>query len=119
VINFSSRIAREKEKLTMNKLGIALVAIAVALSVVPPTIYAEEYFVIRNQMGQTAVTSGLPGYGWSIEQGPFATVDAAQRATGTGVGNQLDNVFLNGRQVDFPSQTIPRGSMGAFADTTP
>ncbi len=103
----------------MNKLGIAMVALAVALLVVPPVINAEEFFVIRNQMGQTAVTNGSPGYGWSLDQGPFATVDAAQRAAGTGTGAQWDGVFNSGRQVDLPTQVIPRSPIGAFADSTP
>jgi hypothetical protein len=88
----------------MNKLSLALVAAALVLLVVPP-IYADQFFVIRSQAGASAVTNGLPGYGWTILAGPFATMDEAQRATGTGVGSV--GIFNYGHPIDF-ARSVPR-----------
>ena len=90
----------------MNKLSLALAAAALVLLVVPP-IYADQFYVMRNQAGHSAVTSGLPGMGWSIVEGPFATLDEAQRATGTGVG--AIGLYNNAHPIDFP-RSIPRSS---------
>jgi hypothetical protein len=102
----------------MNKLIIAVVAVAVGIMlVVPPTTYADEFYVIRDQNGQTAVTNGLPGYGWSVQSGPYFTVDAAQRATGTGMGSSW--VYNRHRSLNFP-QIVPKSpDQSPMAELTP
>jgi hypothetical protein len=101
----------------MKKLITAIAVIVVALMVVPPAIYASEYYVIRDKAGHTAVTNGLPGYGWILQSGPYATVDSAQRATGTGVGTSWSDTRL--RAFNFP-QVVPRSpGQSIFAELTP
>ncbi|MGO9571885.1 MAG: hypothetical protein ACLP5H_30545 [Desulfomonilaceae bacterium] len=76
----------------MTKLGFALVAIVALTAMVAPSVYAaNDYCVIRNAVGQSGITSGIPAYGWSkvSDQSCFATVDAAQRDVGTGNGPTL------------------------------
>jgi hypothetical protein len=100
----------------MNKLSLALAALAFVLLVAPP-IYADQFFVIADQAGKYAVTNGLPSYGWITVAGPFATLDEAQRATGTGVGSV--GVFNYGHPIDFAS-AIPRSpDRSASAMNTP
>jgi len=73
----------------MTKLGFALVAIVALTAMVAPSVYAaNEYCVIRNAVGQTAITSGIPAYGWSkvSDQSCFASVDGALRDAGSGSG---------------------------------
>ena len=73
--------------MTKSIIAAAVVLIATFL-IVPATTFADQYFVIRDQTGHTAVTNGLPGYGWSVQSGPYYSIDAAERSTGTGTGNQ-------------------------------
>lgn len=91
--------------IAMVKLTIAVAATIAICMVVPATTYADRFFVIRDQNGQTAVTDGLPGYGWSVQSGPYASIDAAERATGTGTGSSW--VFNHHRSRNFP-QVLPR-----------
>lgn len=66
------------------------------------TAASADYYVVRNQHGSSAVVDGLPGYGWSITFGPYASVDAAQRAMGTGTNRLPDG--LSGD----PAPAVPR-----------
>ncbi len=71
----------------MTKLAFALVAIVALTVTVAPSVYAaHEYCVIRNALGQTGITDGIPAYGWSnvSDWSCFATADAAERNAGTG-----------------------------------
>ncbi|MGB6064499.1 MAG: hypothetical protein WBG50_06800 [Desulfomonilaceae bacterium] len=72
----------------MKTLIIAVAVAIVAVMAVPPLIYAHGYYVIRDRRGEMAVTNGAPVYGWQVESGPYATEDAAERATGTGTGTE-------------------------------
>lgn len=101
----------------MNKLVITLAVIMGTLMVIPVITHADEYYVIRDQAGQMAVTDGAPGYGWFVQSGPYATIDAAERATGTGTGNFW--LHMQQRPLNFP-QVVPRYSGQApMAQLTP
>jgi hypothetical protein len=70
----------------MNILAVAFVAIALTLLAIVPPLQADEFYIVRDRNAQRAITNGQPqpGLGWSVAEGPFPTVDAAQRATGSG-----------------------------------
>ncbi|HMK33806.1 MAG TPA: hypothetical protein VK463_01980 [Desulfomonilaceae bacterium] len=99
----------------MYKLSMILAALVIATMVAPALSHAD-YYVIRDSYGQPAVTSGLPGYGWVIDQGPFATMDQAQRATGIGMGRL--NVYQNNYPPNFPS-VVPSKPGAASAELSP
>lgn len=81
----------------MNKL--TLTTMVLALAVVGSNIaLASPFYVARDRSGEVAVTNGEPRMGWTVEQGPFSTKDAAQRASGTEFSPRA-----NGSQLDFPS----------------
>ncbi len=101
----------------MKRLVIAIVTVAVALTVVPPLIYAEQFYVIRDRWGETAVTNGTPDYGqWSVESGPYATMDQAERATGTGMGNVWGTNIH--RYINYP-QVHRKSGKAPVVDITP
>jgi len=103
-----------KGALTMNKLGIALVAVTLTLVVLAPTANAS-YYLMRDRDGaQTAVTNAMPGIGWSIFAGPFKTVDEAIRAAGTGTVAHRSQKLIP----DFPS-IVPKLSGESFAEALP
>ena len=68
----------------MNKLAVGVVAFALTVLALVPPVLAGEYYIIRDRNGERAIISGEPGPGWSVAEGPFPTVDSAQRATGSG-----------------------------------
>lgn len=39
-------------------------------------------YIVKDKLGQTTVSEGMPGIGWSVVEGPFKTKDAAERAMG-------------------------------------
>jgi len=61
-----------------------IITIVAVVATAFTAVSAEEYFVIRDKDGKVAVTSDAPGYGWSVDEGPFGTQDAAIRAAGEG-----------------------------------
>ncbi len=63
---------------------VAIMTMLVSFTFV--TTASAEYYIVQNNMGSRAVTDALPGYGWSIIFGPYATKDAAERDMGTGTG---------------------------------
>jgi hypothetical protein len=92
----------------MTKVGFALVAIVALAALVAPSAYAaNDYCVIRNAVGQTAVTSGDPAYGWSkvSDQSCFASADAALRDAGAGAG---PNIMMPGSPYQPRAVAIPR-----------
>ncbi len=108
----------------MKKLIIAVAAATVTLQVVLPMMaYAGEFYVIRDEYGNMAVTNGLPVYEWSIQSGPYSSIDAAQRATGTGKGfpwigpeSRVAPDFANSQ---FPQVVPRRPGQSAIVDLTP
>jgi hypothetical protein len=42
------------------------------------------YYVVQDSMGTRAVTNSIPGYGWTVLFGPYASKDAAMRDSGIG-----------------------------------
>jgi len=101
----------------MNKSYLAVAVTALAVLLVAPTIYADEYYLIRDNTGQVAVTNALPGYGWSLAGGPFSTVDAAQRAMGTGISGSLDTYKVRIFNHPLTEPRFPRQDV--FADIAP
>jgi hypothetical protein len=69
----------------VNKLVVAFVIMTLTLVIIAPPLQADEWNIIRDERGDTrAVTNGVPGTGWSVAEGPFSSLDAALRASGTG-----------------------------------
>jgi len=58
------------------------------------------YYIVQNNMGTRAVTDSLPGYGWTVMFGPYASKDAAIRDMGTGT------VFLPGDIRGEPAPSV-------------
>ena len=81
----------------MKTLFVAVVAVVAALMVVPPTTYADNYYVIRNPEGDMGVTNGLPLYDWFVQSGPYPSIDSAERATGVGTGGPNFLEYYNSR----------------------
>lgn len=100
----------------MKKFPFVAITTALAVLLAAP-IYADEFFVIRDNTGQIAITDGLPGYGWSIQDGPFATVDSAQRAMGTGISGSLDTYKVRIFNHPLKEPKYPRQSV--FSDISP
>jgi hypothetical protein len=62
-----------------------VLALLVALSIVGVAIANADWFVIRDQFGNTAFTQDCgPGIGWTVLSGPFAFYDEAVRSSGVG-----------------------------------
>jgi len=103
-----------KGALTMNKLGIAIVAVTLTLAILAPTANAS-YYLMRDRDGaHTAITNATPGIGWTIFAGPFQTVDEAMRAAGTGtLAHSQQRLTPN-----FPS-IVPKPSGESFAQAIP
>jgi hypothetical protein len=101
----------------MKKLHFAVLATAFAVLLAAPAIHADEYYIVRDNTGQVAVTDGLPGYGWSIAGGPFSTVDAAQRAMGTGISGSFDTYKV--RIFNHPLKEPKYPKQQVFTDIAP
>ncbi len=99
----------------MKKLVIAIAVMMGVVMVTPVITYADQFFVIRDKEGQTAVTDGSPGYGWIVQSGPYASIDMAERATGTGTGL----ITMLRKPFDFP-EAVPRyRGQSPMAELTP
>ncbi len=48
------------------------------------TAYAADYYVFANQHGQRTVLDHVPSAGWTLIDGPYATLDMAKRGGGIG-----------------------------------
>ncbi len=59
-------------------------ALALLTSFTVGTAAAADYYVFKNQHGQTLVLGSVPSTAWTRIDGPYATMDAAERASGTG-----------------------------------
>ena len=77
----------------MNKVGLTLAAVIAVAVMVAPSVFADNYCVVRDSLAQTGVSSGEPAYGWSRVAAfdCFITIDAAQRAAGTGANSALSD----------------------------
>jgi hypothetical protein len=103
----------------MTKLGFALVAaVALTVMVAPSVFAANEYCVIRNALGQSGITDGVPTYGWFkvSDASCFASLDAAERDIGTGKSAPMISggytVFHSNPQATPRSQGLPVMSEG-------
>ena len=101
----------------MKTLIIAVAASIVALMAFPPMIYAGEYYVIRNGWGDMAITNGVPLNEWTVQSGPYVSVDAAERATGTGEGS--DGRYNYHRFFVYPEVAPRRAGQIPFVHLTP
>ncbi len=98
----------------MKNLVISVAAIIVAFVVISSTVYAGQYYVIRDRAGEMAVTNGTPHYGWLVESGPYATCDAAERATGQGMG--CDWHYNSERYFTYPQVSAKGRYQGPFKE---
>lgn len=72
----------------MSKLSFILMAILAVTVMAAPSVFAANYCVISNEVGQVGVTDGNPIFGWSVVSPAscFASADAAVRDSGVGRG---------------------------------
>lgn len=75
----------------MNALRLVMVTTMLAtFALVTPA--SADWYVVKDSHGQMAVIDQMPGYGWSLLFGPFASRDAAEREMGTGTGRLPDGM---------------------------
>ena len=87
----------------MNALRLFMVTTIVAsFALVTPA--SADWYVVQNQVGSRNVADYVPGYGWSIISGPYATVDAAKREMGTG------DLFASNPMSVTIQPAVPRGT---------
>jgi len=70
---------------TVHFFGVLIALVLVGMMAVPAQA-ADRWYVVQHSSGQTSVTNEKPGPDWVVTFGPYATEDAAIRASGVGAG---------------------------------
>lgn len=82
------------------------------------SVFAADFYVIQDQLGQATVMEGHPGLGWTIVGGPYKTKDEAQRALGAaGAVRPTAPPSRSGAAATTGQFYVVRDSMGQAAVT--